>query len=89
MLLCTALPGIEGTVIDVRIFSRRGIEKNPRAKAIEEDEIAKMKRNLDDEIHILENEKWRKIRAVLKGEKVVKDQKLSGAGAGKREQTDS
>ncbi len=58
-------PGVEGTVIDVRIFSRRGIEKDPRAKLIESDEIAKMKRNLDDEIHILDTEKGRKIRTRL------------------------
>jgi len=71
-------PGIEGTVIDVKIFSRRGIEKSPRAKAIEKDEIAKMKRNLDDEISILEGEKYRKIQSLLKGETIQKDQKLSG-----------
>jgi DNA-directed RNA polymerase subunit beta len=71
-------PGIEGTVIDVKIFSRRGIEKSPRAKAIEKDEIAKMKRNLDDEISILEGEKYRKIQTLLKGETVQKDQKISG-----------
>ena len=69
-------PGVEGTVIDVRIFSRRGIEKGPRAKAIEKDEIAKMKRNLDDEVSILEGEKWRKIKSVIKGEKVKKEQKF-------------
>jgi len=66
-------PGIEGTVIDVRIFSRRGIEKGVRAKALEKEEVAKMKRNLDDEISILEGEKLRKIRAVIKGEKIEKD----------------
>ena len=71
-------PGVEGTVIEVRIFSRRGIEKGLRAKSIETDEIAKMKRNLDDEISILENEKWRRISALLKGEVVDKDQKVSG-----------
>jgi DNA-directed RNA polymerase subunit beta len=71
-------PGVEGTVIDVRIFSRRGIDKNPRAKAIETDEIAKMKRNLDDEIRILEGEKGRRIRAVLNGKVTIKDQKISG-----------
>ena len=69
-------PGIEGTVIDVRIFSRRGIEKGPRAKKIEKDEIAKMKRNLDDEITILEEEKWRRIRLILSGETVSKEQKI-------------
>jgi DNA-directed RNA polymerase subunit beta len=69
-------PGVEGTVIDVRVFSRRGIEKGPRAKAIEKDEITKMKRNLDDEILILEGEKARKIKAVLRGETVEKDIKF-------------
>ena len=76
-------PGVEGTVIDVRIFSRRGSEKGPRAKVIEKEEIAKMKRNLDDEITILENEKWRKIKAILKGEMVDKDQKISGLALAK------
>ena len=66
-------PGIEGTVIDVRIFSRRGIEKGARAKAIEKEEVAKMKRNLDDEISILEGERLRKTKAVIKGEKIEKD----------------
>jgi DNA-directed RNA polymerase subunit beta len=70
-------PGTEGTVIDVRIFSRRGIEKGVRAKTIEKDEIAKMKRNLDDEISILEGERWRKIRSVLKGETIDKDHKIA------------
>lgn len=69
-------PGVEGTVIDVRIFSRRGTDKGPRAKAIEKDEIIKMKRNLDDEISILDGEKWRKIKSVIKGEKIGKDQRL-------------
>lgn len=68
-------PGIEGTVIDVRIFSRRGTEKGAWAKAVEKEEIAKMKRNLDDEISILEREKWRKIRNILKGETVDKESK--------------
>jgi DNA-directed RNA polymerase subunit beta len=71
-------PGIEGTVIDVRIFSRRGTEKGNRAKLIEKDEIGKMKRNLEDEIAILEGERWRKVRALLKGGVVEKDQKTSG-----------
>ncbi|HVP91608.1 MAG TPA: DNA-directed RNA polymerase subunit beta [Terriglobales bacterium] len=71
-------PGVEGTIIDVRIFSRRGIEKGPRAKAIEKDEIAKMKRNLDDEIVILEAEKWQKAKALLKGQVVEKAQKAGG-----------
>jgi DNA-directed RNA polymerase subunit beta len=76
-------PGVEGTVIDVRIFSRRGIEKNPRAKHIEGDEIAKMKRNLEDEIRILENERIRKVSSELKGQMITKDQKISGVALSK------
>ncbi len=69
-------PGIEGTVIDVRIFSRRGVEKGPRAKSIEGDEIRRMKRNLEDETSILEIEKWRRIKNILKNEVVPKEQKI-------------
>ena len=69
-------PGIEGTVIDVRIFSRRGTEKGVWAKALEKEEIVKMKRNLDDEISILEGEKSRKMKGVLKGEAVDKEHKF-------------
>ncbi len=76
-------PGIEGTVIDVRIFSRRGSEKGPRAKAIEKEEIAKMKRNLDDEISILDNERQRRVRMFLKGETLDRDQKISGQSLAK------
>ena len=64
------------TVIDVKIFSRRGIEKGVWAKRIEKEEITKMKRNLDDEISILEREKWRKIKSVIKGNTLEKDQKI-------------
>jgi len=71
-------PGVEGTVIDVRIFTRRGQEKNERAKIIEKEEIAKIKRNLEDEIEILEKEKWRRIKNLIKGEVVGKNAKLNG-----------
>jgi DNA-directed RNA polymerase subunit beta len=76
-------PGIEGTIIDVRIFSRRGTEKGNRAKLIEKDEIARMKRNLDDEISILEGERWRKVKTFLKGTVCDKDQKISGIALSK------
>lgn len=69
-------PGIEGTVIDVKIFTRRGSEKGPRARIIEKEEINRMKRNLDDEISIIEREKWRRLKTVLKGETVNRDHKI-------------
>ncbi len=42
----TCPPGIEGTVVDVRIFSRKGQEKDDRAKQIEQEQIEKLERNL-------------------------------------------
>jgi len=71
-------PGVEGTVINVRIFSRRGIEKNSRAKDIERDEIEMMRRNLDDEITILDEERARRIKALIVGDVVQKGITLNG-----------
>ncbi|HEY4491737.1 MAG TPA: DNA-directed RNA polymerase subunit beta, partial [Acidobacteriota bacterium] len=50
-LICP--PGIEGIVVDVKIFTRRGQEKDAKTKQIEAEEMARLKRNLDDEIRIL------------------------------------
>jgi len=77
-------PGTEGTVIDVRIFSRRGSEKGPRAKTIEKEEISKMKRNLDDEISILEGEKWRRMKNLLIGETLLNEYKYKDTVIPKR-----
>jgi len=49
----TCPPGIEGTVVDVKIFTRKGIDKDHRAIEIEEAEIARMERDLGDEIRII------------------------------------
>ncbi|MBA3036703.1 MAG: DNA-directed RNA polymerase subunit beta, partial [Desulfobacterium sp.] len=47
-------PGVEGTVIDAKVFSRRGIEKDERTCFIEETEIKVMERNRDDELAVIE-----------------------------------
>ena len=60
-----APPGIEGTVVDVKIFSRKGVEKDVRAKEIEEDEIARIEKNIKDEVRILTEERNKKIRDLL------------------------
>jgi DNA-directed RNA polymerase subunit beta len=49
----TCPPGIEGTVVDVKIFTRKGVDKDTRAEQIENDEIARMERDLGDEIRII------------------------------------
>ena len=58
-------PGIEGTVVDVKIFSRKGIEKDLRALSIEQDQIAKIEKNSRDEIRIIREEANKKIRDLL------------------------
>jgi len=63
----TCPPGIEGIVVGVRIFSRKGIEKDDRAKQIEEDELALMEKNLQDEIRILHEETKKRLVALLNG----------------------
>jgi len=60
-------PGIEGTVVDAKIFSRKGIEKDLRALSIEQDQIAKIEKNSKDEIRIIREEANKKIRDLLAG----------------------
>lgn len=66
-------PGIEGIVVDVRIFSRKGAEKDERAKSIEEDDIQRLQRDLEEEVRIVKEEKAGKIRKLLEGRKVYED----------------
>ncbi len=66
-------PGIEGTVVDCKIFSRKGQEKDERARAIEDEEIARLQRNLQDEIRILTDERAKRLTALLEGKEVLVD----------------
>jgi len=66
-------PGIEGTVVDCKIFSRKGTEKDERAKAIEEAQIARLQRNLQDEIRILTDERAKRLAALLEGKVLLAD----------------
>ena len=69
----TCPPGIEGTVVDVRIFSRKGQEKDERAKLIEADYVAKLEKNLGDEIRILTDERLKRLDGILGGKEVLAD----------------
>jgi DNA-directed RNA polymerase subunit beta len=69
----TCPPGIEGTVVDVRIFSRKGQEKDERAKQIEQEMIEKLERNLADEIRILTDERLKRLEAILGQKEVLAD----------------
>lgn len=63
-------PGIEGTIVDVKIFSRKGVEKDLRAKEIEQQEISRLEKNIKDEVRILTEERNKKITELLAGQKV-------------------
>ena len=69
----TCPPGIEGIIVGVKIFSRKGIEKDDRAKAIETEELEMMEKNLEDEIRILHDEVKKRLLQMLPGEKLRKD----------------
>ncbi|HKE27169.1 MAG TPA: DNA-directed RNA polymerase subunit beta [Bryobacteraceae bacterium] len=66
-------PGIEGTIVDCKIFSRKGQEKDERSKAIEEEQIQRLQRNLQDEIRILTDERAKRLGTLLEGKKLLAD----------------
>jgi DNA-directed RNA polymerase subunit beta len=66
-------PGIEGIVVDVKIFSRKGVEKDDRAKQIEDAELFMMEKNLKDEIRILQDERDKRIEDLLEGTTSLSD----------------
>ena len=63
--------GVHGTVIDVRVFTRDGLEKDDRALEIEQAEIAKVQKNLDDEFRIVENATYQRLRQSLLGNEAL------------------
>jgi DNA-directed RNA polymerase subunit beta len=60
-------PGMDGTVIDVQVFTRDGIDKDERAKQIEEMEIQRVRKDLDDQFRILEGAIYGRLRSQLVG----------------------
>ncbi len=66
-------PGIEGTVVDVKIFCRKGAEKDERHKAIEATQVFKLEKNLADEIRILTDERLKRLSDLLGGQKLIAD----------------
>ena len=66
-------PGIEGTVVGCSVFSRKGAELDERSKAILEAQIARLHRNLEDEKRILNDERAKRLAALLEGKTLVAD----------------
>ncbi len=66
-----AQPGVDGIVVDVRIFSRRGVEKDERALAIEQEEISALAKDRDDEMAIIRRNYQARLEKMLVGQTVV------------------
>jgi DNA-directed RNA polymerase subunit beta len=60
-------PGMDGTVIDVRVFTRDGVEKDTRALSIERAEIERVRKDLQDQQRILEDDLFERVRGTLIG----------------------
>ena len=69
----TCPPGIDGTVVDVKVFTRKGAEKDERSLTIEHSEEEKLLKNLNDEIRILEDERNKRIYELLEGQRLADD----------------
>ena len=67
----TVPPGVEGTVVEVKVFSRRGVDKDARAVSIEEDEVAKIEKDYQDEIRIIEEERDERICGLMDRQEVT------------------
>lgn len=64
-------PGVEGTVVEVRVFNRRGVDKDERALAIERDEIERLAKDRDDEKAILERSFYGQLQEMVLNQTVA------------------
>ena len=64
-------PGIDGTIVGVKVFNRRGSEKDSRTLQIEEIEIAKLRKDIQDERRILEDDVFGRLEKALIGQKAA------------------
>ncbi|MCH9754031.1 MAG: DNA-directed RNA polymerase subunit beta [Alphaproteobacteria bacterium] len=73
-------PGVSGTVVEVRVFSRRGIEKDQRALTLEKDQIQSLTKDRDDEIQIITDFVFSSLVSILKGQTLKSGPKGIKAG---------
>jgi DNA-directed RNA polymerase subunit beta len=74
-------PGDAGTVVEVRVFNRHGVDKDERALQIERDEIERLARDRDDELEILERNIYARLKEIVLGKNCVKGPKGVKPGA--------
>ena len=70
-------PGVAGTVVEVRVFNRHGIDKDERAIAIEREEIERLSKDREDEQSILDRSSYVRLKPLLMGQKILKWSKRS------------
>ncbi|MCA1634898.1 MAG: DNA-directed RNA polymerase subunit beta [Acidobacteria bacterium] len=66
-------PGIDGTVVEVQVFTRKGQERDQRSLSIEEEEESRLRRDLEDEIRILREQRDARIYELFEGRKLSAD----------------
>ncbi len=64
-------PGVSGTVIGAQVFSRRGVEKDERARAIEEGEIERLRKDQEDEVRIIRDSAMNRVRTLFVGKRAA------------------
>ena len=74
-------PGVSGTIVEVRVFSRRGIDKDERALAIERAEIDRLAKDRDDERLIIERNMLEQLKALLLNKMIVSGPKGAKLGS--------
>ncbi len=75
-------PGASGTIVEVRVFNRRGVDKDARALSIEQDEIERLAKDRNDERRILEDGFYGRLAEMLDGQKTASAQKDVGIKKG-------
>ena len=73
-------PGVAGTIVEVRVFNRHGVDKDERAMAIERAEIERLGKDRDDEFAILNRNIFARLREMLLGKTAVSGPKGLGRG---------
>ena len=74
-------PGAFGTIVEVRVFNRHGVDKDERALQIEREEIERLARDRDDELTILERNIYSRLKTLITGKTAVKGPKGVKAGS--------
>jgi DNA-directed RNA polymerase subunit beta len=64
-------PGVQGTIVEVRVFNRHGVDKDERAQAIEREEIERLAKDRDDEQAILDRNVYARLADVLDGKAAI------------------